>query len=145
MHSWGSAHVRATKYHTWNRAKSGKTSTSGKINGQRPKTYTSLLIEGLDHHHEWRRSDLIDRFLVHNIQGRLVDQTNVYSFLTEAQRSIIRPVQHFTKRDNVSGGTLEDSVIPSRRKLVAVAEEFGPVSLQDERNFGTGREADLER
>ena len=109
------------------------------------KTYASLLVEGLNHQHEWRRSDLLGRLLVHNVQGRLVNQTDLDPFQLETHCSVIRPVQHLTEGHDVSGSTLEDGLILSRHKLVAIAEELRSISLQDVWNLGTVREAIRER
>ena len=105
-------------------------------------TYASLLIESLSNQHEWSGSDLLDRLLVHDVQGRLVNQANLQSFLAKAQCSVVRPVQHITKSDDVSCGTLEDNFVFSNYEFVAIAKEFGPVGLQDVWNLGTGRKTD---
>jgi len=108
-------------------------------------TYAGLPVQGLDHQHERGRSDLFGCLLIHDIQGRLVNQTNIQSLLTKTQDGIIRPVQHVAKGHDISGGTLEDSLVLSGNKLVTVPEEFGPVDLQDVWNLGTSREAGRER
>ena len=56
------------------------------------KTYTGLLVQGFGDQHKRRRSNLFYHLLVHDVQGRLVDQTDRDSFLTQTQHSVIRPV-----------------------------------------------------
>ena len=108
----------------------------GQVSGE-GATYTSLPVQGLDHQHEWRRSNLLGCFLIDDVQGRLVNQANIHSLLTETQDSVVRSVQHVSKGHDISGGTFQDSLVLSWNKLVTVTEEFGSVSLQDVWNFGT--------
>ena len=146
MHTWGSALAQAASYRTWSPARSDRPSVEGKAT--RPwgggKTHAGLLVQGLDHQHERRRSDFLGCLFIHDVQGRLVDQTNVQSILTEAKDSIVGPVQHVTEGHDVSRGTLENGFVLSGNKLVTIPEEFGPISLQDVWNLGTGREAGRE-
>lgn len=128
MRTWGSAHVQAAKCRTWSPARNDRALIS-REKLEKGETYTSLPVQGLDHQDERRRSDFLGGLLVHDVQGRFVNQTNVQSLLTETQDSIVRPVQDVTEGHDVSGGTLEDSLVLSGRELVTIAEEFGPIGL----------------
>jgi hypothetical protein len=76
------------------------------------------------------------------IECRLVNQTNIQTFLSAPQNSVPRSVQHLAERHNVSSIALDNNLVLARHELIIVTEEPGlSILLEDVRNLGTCREA----
>lgn len=101
---------------------------------------SGLLVQALDNQDKLGRSNLLQDLFIDDIQSRLVDQSNVQSFLSESVDSVDRSVEHISVGDDVTLGSLSDELVFARFELVVLVVESRSVFLEDPRDLGSGGE-----
>lgn len=105
---------------------------------------TGALVHGLGNEDELGGADGLDHVFIDNIEGALVDETDVVALLAETLDSIEGAVEHLTVGDNVAEGTWADDFVLAWDELVALAVHLAAVLLEQEGNFGAGGEDEAE-
>jgi len=84
-----------------------------------------LLVERFNNKNEGALAHFHDHLLINDVQRRLVNQTHIQALLSASEHSIIRPVEHVSKGNDISCVSINDDLVLPRDELVVTAKELG--------------------
>jgi len=78
----------------------------------------------------------LTHIFVNHVKRRLIDQPNIETLLPATHNGIPRPVEHFSKGNNVTSRAVHDGLVLSRHEFIIAFKEPGlAILLKDVRNL----------